>query len=252
MIHFCIDFGCPTLTNPRACHCEWWHAGPPRLLATSARSTRRSASRPPILSRCIGGVVVSRCVVWHSDHRTYSAVTLGGNRELWARRTVREAVARRGSQFAAQSMDSIVSLHAAGRRCDGDCCGRAADGCVTCCTRLPDRKKCAQLCIQADTVALPDWAGASGAGHNACRWSAPMTGARGSSCSQVVVANGVQLAGHVIVEDDAVIGGMCGVRQFVAIGRCLFPIRNDTSTASCAKELPACLPVPDSQTGAQE
>ena len=67
-----------------------------------------------------------------------------------------------------------------------------------------------------------------------------MTGARGSSCSQVVVANGVQLAGHVIVEDDAVIGGMCGVRQFVAIGRCLFPIRNDTSTASCAKELPAC------------
>ena len=177
MIHFCIDFGCPTLTNPRACHCEWWHAGPPRLLATSARSTRRSASRPPILSRCIGGVVVSRCVVWHSEHRTYSAVTHGGVIAQCGKR-LHGAVVQFGTVDG-----SITSLHAAGRRCDGDCCGRAADGCVTCCTRLPDRKKCAQLCIQADTVALPDWAGASGAGHSACRWSAPMTGARGSSCS---------------------------------------------------------------------
>ena len=66
-----------------------------------------------------------------------------------------------------------------------------------------------------------------------------MTGACGSSCSQVVVANGVQLAGHVIVEDDAVIGGMCGVRQFVAIGRC-FP--TETHVDRVLRERAACLP----------
>ena len=37
--------------------------------------------------------------------------------------------------------------------------------------------------------------------------------------NDVIVANGVQLAGHVIVEDFAVIGGLTGVHQFVRIGK---------------------------------
>ncbi|MDF2629671.1 MAG: acyl-(acyl-carrier-protein)--UDP-N-acetylglucosamine O-acyltransferase, partial [Symbiobacteriaceae bacterium] len=35
----------------------------------------------------------------------------------------------------------------------------------------------------------------------------------------VIVANGTQLAGHVVVEDGAVIGGLTGVHQFTRIGR---------------------------------
>lgn len=38
----------------------------------------------------------------------------------------------------------------------------------------------------------------------------------------VVMANGAQLAGHVIVEDHAVIGGLSAVHQFVRIGRYAF------------------------------
>jgi len=37
--------------------------------------------------------------------------------------------------------------------------------------------------------------------------------------NQVIMANAATLAGHVIVEDQAVIGGLCGVHQFVKIGR---------------------------------
>jgi len=37
--------------------------------------------------------------------------------------------------------------------------------------------------------------------------------------NNVIVANGVQLAGHVIVEDFAIIGGLTGVHQFVRIGK---------------------------------
>jgi len=35
----------------------------------------------------------------------------------------------------------------------------------------------------------------------------------------VIMANYAGLAGHVVVEDQAVIGGLCGVHQFVRIGR---------------------------------
>ncbi len=35
----------------------------------------------------------------------------------------------------------------------------------------------------------------------------------------VIMSNASTLAGHVVVEDDAVIAGMCGVHQFVKIGR---------------------------------
>jgi UDP-N-acetylglucosamine acyltransferase len=35
----------------------------------------------------------------------------------------------------------------------------------------------------------------------------------------VIMANGASLSGHVVVEDQAVIGGMTGVHQFVRIGR---------------------------------
>jgi UDP-N-acetylglucosamine acyltransferase len=35
----------------------------------------------------------------------------------------------------------------------------------------------------------------------------------------VIMANGAQLSGHIVVEDQAVIGGMVGVHQFVRIGR---------------------------------
>ena len=35
----------------------------------------------------------------------------------------------------------------------------------------------------------------------------------------VIIANAGTLAGHVIVEDNAVIGGLCGIHQFVRIGR---------------------------------
>lgn len=36
---------------------------------------------------------------------------------------------------------------------------------------------------------------------------------------RVVMANAATLAGHVIIEDDAILGGMAGVHQFVRIGR---------------------------------
>ncbi|WFB34812.1 acyl-ACP--UDP-N-acetylglucosamine O-acyltransferase [Kiritimatiellota bacterium B12222] len=36
---------------------------------------------------------------------------------------------------------------------------------------------------------------------------------------EVIMANAATLAGHVIVEDQAIIGGLCGVHQFVTIGK---------------------------------
>jgi len=38
----------------------------------------------------------------------------------------------------------------------------------------------------------------------------------------VIISNAGTLAGHVVVEDHAVIGGLCGVHQFVRIGRLSF------------------------------
>lgn len=35
----------------------------------------------------------------------------------------------------------------------------------------------------------------------------------------VIMANGASLSGHVLVEDQAILGGLCGVHQFVRIGR---------------------------------
>jgi UDP-N-acetylglucosamine acyltransferase len=35
---------------------------------------------------------------------------------------------------------------------------------------------------------------------------------------EVIVANGSHLAGHIVVEDGAIVGGVCGVHQFVRIG----------------------------------
>jgi UDP-N-acetylglucosamine acyltransferase len=35
----------------------------------------------------------------------------------------------------------------------------------------------------------------------------------------IIMSNNTQLAGHVMVEDDVVFGGMCGIHQFVRIGR---------------------------------
>ncbi len=37
--------------------------------------------------------------------------------------------------------------------------------------------------------------------------------------NRVILVNSVALAGHVVVEDDAIIGGLSGVHQFVRIGR---------------------------------
>lgn len=37
--------------------------------------------------------------------------------------------------------------------------------------------------------------------------------------NDVIMSNAATLAGHVIIEDGAVIGGLCGVHQFVRIGR---------------------------------
>lgn len=36
---------------------------------------------------------------------------------------------------------------------------------------------------------------------------------------EVIMANAATLAGHVIIEDQAIIGGLCGIHQFVTIGR---------------------------------
>jgi UDP-N-acetylglucosamine acyltransferase len=37
--------------------------------------------------------------------------------------------------------------------------------------------------------------------------------------NRVIISNGGSLAGHILVEDDAVIGGLTGIHQFVRIGR---------------------------------
>lgn len=37
--------------------------------------------------------------------------------------------------------------------------------------------------------------------------------------NEVIMANNASLAGHVFVEEQAVLGGMCGIHQFVRIGR---------------------------------
>ncbi len=37
--------------------------------------------------------------------------------------------------------------------------------------------------------------------------------------NDVIMANNASLAGHVVVEDHAVLGGLCGIHQFVRIGR---------------------------------
>ena len=37
--------------------------------------------------------------------------------------------------------------------------------------------------------------------------------------NHVILANGVQLAGHVEVGDFAIVGGLCGVQQFTRIGK---------------------------------
>ena len=36
---------------------------------------------------------------------------------------------------------------------------------------------------------------------------------------RVILVNSVALAGHVVLEDDVIVGGLCGVHQFVRIGR---------------------------------
>ena len=37
--------------------------------------------------------------------------------------------------------------------------------------------------------------------------------------NQVIMANCATLAGHIVIEDQAIIGGLCGIHQFVRIGR---------------------------------
>ena len=37
--------------------------------------------------------------------------------------------------------------------------------------------------------------------------------------NRVVVVNSTAVAGHCIIEDDVIIGGLCGVHQFVRIGQ---------------------------------
>jgi len=53
----------------------------------------------------------------------------------------------------------------------------------------------------------------------------------GSSC---VVANGVQLAGHAVVEDWVTFGGLSGVTQFVRVGESAFV----AATAACERDVP--------------
>lgn len=40
--------------------------------------------------------------------------------------------------------------------------------------------------------------------------------------NDVIIANAGTLAGHVIIEDGAIIGGLCGIHQFVRVGRMSF------------------------------
>ena len=37
--------------------------------------------------------------------------------------------------------------------------------------------------------------------------------------SRVIMANSANLAGHITIEDGAIIGGLTGIHQFVRIGR---------------------------------
>ncbi len=37
--------------------------------------------------------------------------------------------------------------------------------------------------------------------------------------NRIVIANGVGLSGHILIEDHAVIGGMCGMHEFVTVGK---------------------------------
>jgi UDP-N-acetylglucosamine acyltransferase len=53
----------------------------------------------------------------------------------------------------------------------------------------------------------------------------------GSSC---VVANAVQLAGHVVVEDWVTFGGLSGVAQFVRVGESAFV----AAAAACERDVP--------------
>ncbi len=53
----------------------------------------------------------------------------------------------------------------------------------------------------------------------------------GSSC---VLANAVQLAGHVVVEDWATFGGLSGVAQFVRVGESAFV----AAAAACERDVP--------------
>jgi UDP-N-acetylglucosamine acyltransferase len=53
----------------------------------------------------------------------------------------------------------------------------------------------------------------------------------GSSC---VLANGVQLAGHAVVEDWVTFGGLSGVTQFVRVGESAFV----AATAACERDVP--------------
>ena len=52
--------------------------------------------------------------------------------------------------------------------------------------------------------------------------------------SQCVVANAVQLAGHVVVEDWATFGGLAGVAQFVRIGESAFV----AAGSGCERDVP--------------
>ncbi len=53
----------------------------------------------------------------------------------------------------------------------------------------------------------------------------------GSGC---VLANGVQLAGHVVVEDCVTFGGLSGVAQFVRVGESAFV----AAMAACERDVP--------------
>jgi UDP-N-acetylglucosamine acyltransferase len=50
----------------------------------------------------------------------------------------------------------------------------------------------------------------------------------------VTVANGVQLAGHVVVEDWATFGGLAGVQQFARVGQSAFV----AAGAMCERDVP--------------
>jgi UDP-N-acetylglucosamine acyltransferase len=37
--------------------------------------------------------------------------------------------------------------------------------------------------------------------------------------NRVIIVNSAAIAGHVVIEDDVIVGGLCGVHQFVRLGR---------------------------------